>query len=337
MELASLLESAQAAPPERRIEWRDGIAAYGASAIEAVRPWLVNDSLAAFAVRVIERAGINGEAELASKVLRVRADARARDASPATWTGRSSALKAATRPQPVDAASCRGTCSGPARPARARAFRDRRAAPDPVTRDSAPRDDGPRPAGPPEPAASLPVPRPADGRARRPGIGAASRARRRPGGQPAAMPNAISSAAFRRGRDHGGDRPPVRPGRPWPRSRRARGSIPAGCRSRCRRWRVSGCSRWAALVLVSGELATARVGVGPRVRPRRPPLRRALGAVPRRAGRRRRRELRVRHRVPRARITRTAIAPRPRSRCSWPASPSSSAPATRSRSCSRGR
>jgi hypothetical protein len=70
MELPMLIESAQAASPEHRIEWRDGIAAHGASAIEGVRPWLVSDDLAAFAVRVIEQAGMNGEAELATKVLR---------------------------------------------------------------------------------------------------------------------------------------------------------------------------------------------------------------------------------------------------------------------------
>jgi hypothetical protein len=70
MTLASLLESAQAASPEHRIEWRDAIAAHGASAVEGVRPWLASPSLAAFAVRVIERAGVNGEARLAGKVLR---------------------------------------------------------------------------------------------------------------------------------------------------------------------------------------------------------------------------------------------------------------------------
>ncbi len=70
MELAALLEQARSATPERRIESRDGIAAYGALGIDGVRPWLVDGALAAFAVRVIERAGINGESALASKVLR---------------------------------------------------------------------------------------------------------------------------------------------------------------------------------------------------------------------------------------------------------------------------
>jgi hypothetical protein len=100
MELASLLESAQAAPPERRIEWRDGIAAHGASAIEGVRPWLVSGSLAAFAVRVIERAGINGEAELASKVLRAARPRVPEEVAPdVDWALQR--LKAAMRPQPA--------------------------------------------------------------------------------------------------------------------------------------------------------------------------------------------------------------------------------------------
>lgn len=70
MELPALLEAAQSAPPDHRIEWRDQIAAHGAPAIEAVRPWLVDDSLAAFAIRVIERVGLDGEAELAARALR---------------------------------------------------------------------------------------------------------------------------------------------------------------------------------------------------------------------------------------------------------------------------
>ena len=70
MELAALLEQARCATPDRRIESRDGIAEYGALGIEGVRPWLVDGALAAFAVRVIERAGINGESALAAKVLR---------------------------------------------------------------------------------------------------------------------------------------------------------------------------------------------------------------------------------------------------------------------------
>jgi hypothetical protein len=78
MQLTALLDEARQAPPDRRIEWRDRIAPYGARAIEAVRPWLATPVLAAFAVRVIERAGKSGDRELAARVLR---SAR-REASP---------------------------------------------------------------------------------------------------------------------------------------------------------------------------------------------------------------------------------------------------------------
>ena len=69
-ELGALLEEARTAEPARRIESRDAIAAYGAIGIEGVRPWLRDEVLAAFAVRVIEQAGLRGEPELAAKVLR---------------------------------------------------------------------------------------------------------------------------------------------------------------------------------------------------------------------------------------------------------------------------
>lgn len=70
MDLAPLLEEAEAASPANRIELRDRIAAHGSRAIEGVKPWLADPVLAAFAIRVIERAGTNGEAEHASQVLR---------------------------------------------------------------------------------------------------------------------------------------------------------------------------------------------------------------------------------------------------------------------------
>ncbi len=70
MELSALLQEAETASPMHRIEWRDRIAAHGARAIEGVRPWLVKPTLAAFAIRVIERAGTNGETSLAVEVLR---------------------------------------------------------------------------------------------------------------------------------------------------------------------------------------------------------------------------------------------------------------------------
>jgi hypothetical protein len=70
MKLALLLEEAKTASPASRIEWRDRIAAFGPQAIEGVRPWLSSPALAAFAIRVIERAGAAGEATLAAQVLR---------------------------------------------------------------------------------------------------------------------------------------------------------------------------------------------------------------------------------------------------------------------------
>ena len=78
MQLAALLAEASQAPPDRRIQWRDRIAPYGPRAIEAIRPWLASPALAAFAVRVIERAGESGDRELATRVLR----AARREASP---------------------------------------------------------------------------------------------------------------------------------------------------------------------------------------------------------------------------------------------------------------
>ncbi|MDA8238157.1 MAG: hypothetical protein M0T75_09810 [Chloroflexi bacterium] len=70
MELAALLEEARRATPDRRIEWRDRIAAHGRPAIDGVDQWLADGMLAAFAVRVIERVGANGEAAAASRALR---------------------------------------------------------------------------------------------------------------------------------------------------------------------------------------------------------------------------------------------------------------------------
>jgi hypothetical protein len=70
MKLALLLEEARTASPARRIEWRDRIADFGPRAIEGVQPWLSSPVLAAFAIRVIERAGVAGETALAASVLR---------------------------------------------------------------------------------------------------------------------------------------------------------------------------------------------------------------------------------------------------------------------------
>ena len=102
MELAALLEQARSATPGRRIESRDGIAAYGALGIDGVRPWLVDGALAAFAVRVIERAGIHGESVLASKVLRsARATVPQGVTEDVEWALQQ--LRAAARPKPAAA------------------------------------------------------------------------------------------------------------------------------------------------------------------------------------------------------------------------------------------
>jgi hypothetical protein len=70
MQLSILLAEAHDATPGRRIEWRDQIAAFGGRAIEGVQPWLEDPILAAFAIRVIERAGEQGQGETAARVLR---------------------------------------------------------------------------------------------------------------------------------------------------------------------------------------------------------------------------------------------------------------------------
>jgi len=69
-DLPGLLARAQGAGPADRIEWRDRIAAFGAPAIIAITPWLADPQLAAFAIRVIERVGRDGEREAALVVLR---------------------------------------------------------------------------------------------------------------------------------------------------------------------------------------------------------------------------------------------------------------------------
>lgn len=68
--LATLLARAEGADPAHRIDLRDPIAAHGAAAIEAVTPWLKEPTLAAFAIRVIARAGLDGEREAAQAALR---------------------------------------------------------------------------------------------------------------------------------------------------------------------------------------------------------------------------------------------------------------------------
>ena len=54
-DLDQLLDAARTAGRERRIEYRDAIAEHGASATRAMRVWLLDPELGAFAVRVLER------------------------------------------------------------------------------------------------------------------------------------------------------------------------------------------------------------------------------------------------------------------------------------------
>jgi hypothetical protein len=70
MNLSSLLEEARTATPANRILWRDPIALHGRVAIDGVEPWLQDSTLAAFAIRVIQRVGAQGEPGAATKALR---------------------------------------------------------------------------------------------------------------------------------------------------------------------------------------------------------------------------------------------------------------------------
>lgn len=67
--LEGLLDRARSAAPNERISFRDLIAAYGADGIASVTPWLADRVLAAFAVRVVLKVGVEGEREQAIRVL----------------------------------------------------------------------------------------------------------------------------------------------------------------------------------------------------------------------------------------------------------------------------
>jgi hypothetical protein len=118
MELAALLAEARDAGPVRRIEWRDRLAGYGERAIDAVKPWLGDPALAAFAIRVIERAGEEGQAEVATKVLR-----SARKVAPANVQGdldwALARIKVAMRPAPIPQPSAATLRAGAVSPTRA--------------------------------------------------------------------------------------------------------------------------------------------------------------------------------------------------------------------------
>lgn len=108
--LATLIARAEDADPAHRIDLRDPIAAHGAAAIEAVTPWLKVPTLAAFAIRVIARAGLDGEREAAQAALRLarrRLDARLR--ADADWA--LSVLRVAPTPKPAPAATRRSVAS----------------------------------------------------------------------------------------------------------------------------------------------------------------------------------------------------------------------------------
>ena len=57
-DLDQLLEAASAAGPGVRIQYRDPIAAHGASAIPRLRRWLADERLSAFAVRTLEKVAV---------------------------------------------------------------------------------------------------------------------------------------------------------------------------------------------------------------------------------------------------------------------------------------
>jgi len=71
MTIDELLAEAAAADGMTRIQYRDAIAEHGEAAVRGVEPWLCDDKLAFFAVRVIERAALEpGTVTLARAALR---------------------------------------------------------------------------------------------------------------------------------------------------------------------------------------------------------------------------------------------------------------------------
>lgn len=107
--LAELLDAARRSRPGDRIRWRDPIAAYGTAGIDAVAPWLAEPVLAAFAIRVILRAGTDGQRDGATAALRrarrtmspvLRADA--------DWAIRQLRVSAEPPPPPVPVSAARG-------------------------------------------------------------------------------------------------------------------------------------------------------------------------------------------------------------------------------------
>ncbi|MGZ8437200.1 MAG: hypothetical protein ACXWXR_01505 [Candidatus Limnocylindrales bacterium] len=103
--LAALLADARVADPAHRIDLRDPIAAHGAAAIEAVGPWLKEPALAAFAIRVIARAGQDGERDVALATLRqARRRLAPRFRGDVDWALSVLKVERAPEPAPVKAA-----------------------------------------------------------------------------------------------------------------------------------------------------------------------------------------------------------------------------------------
>jgi hypothetical protein len=70
LSLAELLIGAAESPPSSRIEFRDPIARHRSAGVDAVRPWLEDRYLTAFAIRVIRRSADFGARDHAIAVLR---------------------------------------------------------------------------------------------------------------------------------------------------------------------------------------------------------------------------------------------------------------------------
>lgn len=102
-DLEGLMAAARNASPSDRISWRDPIAAHSPDCIDAIAPWLQEPRFAAFAIRVIERAGSLGQPGHAVAVLR-RARPRMAEAvrGDVDWALRQ--IRAATDPAPRPAA-----------------------------------------------------------------------------------------------------------------------------------------------------------------------------------------------------------------------------------------
>lgn len=70
MQLTALLAQARSARPGRRIELRDPIANFGRRAVDEMSGWIDDPKLGAFAIRVVVRAGQEGERPAALRALR---------------------------------------------------------------------------------------------------------------------------------------------------------------------------------------------------------------------------------------------------------------------------